>query len=46
MKPKDGPGVLDLAVVILSPVIVLGLTVVFLLGFWLEAAWVWLRRGR
>ena len=46
MKPLEGPGWVDVAVVILSPLIVLGLTVIFLLGFWVEAGWVWLRRGR
>jgi hypothetical protein len=34
----DGPGGLDVAVVILSPAIVAGLTVIFLLGWWAEAA--------
>jgi hypothetical protein len=45
MKANAGPGVLDVVMVILSPVIVGGLTVVFLLGWWVEAAWQW-ARGR
>ncbi|MFA4834807.1 MAG: hypothetical protein WC749_01875 [Dehalococcoidia bacterium] len=43
MKPSDRPGPLDTAIVILSPVIVAGLTVVFLVGFWCEAGWRWVR---
>ena len=39
MKTADGPGPLDVLVVILSPVIVAGLTVIFLVGWWIEAAW-------
>jgi hypothetical protein len=39
----DRPGALDVVIVILSPLIVAGLTVVFLLGWWAEALWGWVR---
>jgi|WetSurMetagenome_2_1015567.scaffolds.fasta_scaffold623456_3 hypothetical protein len=41
MKTGDGPGPLDVLVVVLSPLIVAGLTVIFLLGWWVQAAWRW-----
>lgn len=37
----DCPGPLDVAIAILSPLIVAVLTVVFLLGFWAAALWRW-----
>jgi hypothetical protein len=40
---RTDPSALDVAIVILSPLIVFGLTVVFLVGWWCEALWVWLR---
>jgi len=40
----DGPGLIDVLVVVFSPVIVAGLTVIFLLGWWVEAAWRRVRR--
>lgn len=43
MKPETGPGVVDVLVVIFSPGIVAGLTVIFLAGWWCTAAW---RRAR
>jgi len=39
MHPKDGPGLVDTMVTILSPLIVMVLTAVFLLGWWAEAVW-------
>jgi hypothetical protein len=36
MTPSDRPGALDLAIVILSPAIVAGLTVIYLVIFLLE----------
>jgi len=39
MKRDKGPGIVDFLVVILSAVILSGLTVIFLLGWWVEAAW-------
>jgi hypothetical protein len=38
--------VIDVVVVVLSPVIVAGLTVIFLLGWWAEGLWRWARRER
>ena len=35
----DRPGALDVAAIIFSPLIVAGLTVIFLAGFWVEAVW-------
>lgn len=43
MRPKRGPGVIDVLMVVFSPLIVAGLTVIFMLGWWVEAAW---RRAR
>lgn len=43
MKLLDRPGALDVAVVILSPLIVAALTVIFLLGWWGQAVWGWMR---
>jgi hypothetical protein len=43
---KDGPSPLDVVVVILSPVIVAAMTVIFLLGFWVQAAGKWLTRAK
>ncbi len=40
---NDGPGVIDVVVAVLSPGIVAGLAVIFLLGWWVEAGWRWLR---
>lgn len=40
---NDGLGVVDVLVVIASPFITTILTVVFLLGWWAEAAWGLLR---
>jgi hypothetical protein len=40
MNPKDGPGLVDVLVTIFSPLIVMVvLTMVFLLGWWVEAGW-------
>ncbi len=41
MKPDTGPGFLDVLVVILSPMIVAGLMVIYLAGWWWTAAWRW-----
>lgn len=41
MTPQDRPGLVDVLVIIGSPVIVAGLTVIFLLGWWAEAVWQW-----
>jgi hypothetical protein len=42
MKLHDGPGALDVLVTILSPVIVAGLVVIYLLGWWVQGVWrVW-----
>jgi hypothetical protein len=46
VKPESGPGVIDVMVVVLSPVIVAGLTVIFLLGWWAEGLWQWARGER
>jgi hypothetical protein len=46
MKREEGPGVVDIMVVILSPVIVAGLTVIFMLGWWAEAVWRWVKGDR
>jgi len=35
----DRPGPLDLTIVILSPLIVAVLTMVFLVGWWVEGLW-------
>lgn len=43
---EDGPGVIDVLAVVLSPVIVAGLTVIFLLGWWAETLWARVRLGR
>jgi len=39
MKPESGPGVMDVLAVVFSPAIVAGLTLIFLLGWWTQAAW-------
>jgi hypothetical protein len=43
MRPKDGTGVMDMVVVILSPLIAAGLVVVYLLGCWAGGVWRWVR---
>lgn len=43
MKSKDGPGIADTVLTILSPGIVAVLTAIFLLGFWGQAAWRWVK---
>jgi hypothetical protein len=42
----EGPSLLDVAVVVLSPVLAALLTVVFLLGWWVQAAGQWLTREK
>ena len=42
----DRPGAIDILAIIFSPVIVAGLTVIFLLGWWGQAAWRWTRGER
>lgn len=39
MKPADHHGPLEVAIVILSPLIVTVMTAVFLAGWWAEAVW-------
>ena len=39
MNPKSGPGLIDVVVVVLSPLIVAGLTAFYLTGWWVTAAW-------
>jgi hypothetical protein len=46
MKPDSGPGILDVAAVVLSPVLAVVLTIVFLLGWWVQAAGQFLTRGK
>jgi hypothetical protein len=46
MRPTDGPGPLDILVVILSPVIAAALVVVYLAGWWTEAVWRWVSGER
>jgi hypothetical protein len=46
MNPRAGPGALDVLVMILSPVIVAVLTVIFLVGWWVEAGWRWARKEK
>jgi hypothetical protein len=43
MKSDSGPGLVDVLVVIASPVIVAVMTVIFLMGWWTSAAWDCLR---
>jgi hypothetical protein len=43
MTSHDHPGPLDLAIVILSPVIVAGFAVILLLSFLTAVAWRWVR---
>jgi len=39
MNPKDDPGLVDVLVTIFSPLIVMVVMMVFLLGWWVEAGW-------
>jgi hypothetical protein len=40
MQFRDGPNVIDVLVMIFSPLILAVLTGAFVLGWWVQAAWV------
>jgi hypothetical protein len=40
VNPQDGPGPVDVIITIFSPLIVAVLIMIFILGWWVQAAWV------